>query len=130
VKKIIVILLLFVYSASAFSIAINSHYCQGHLTKISVLNFGGHRGCNCNPKDMPKGCCKDKLHFTKVNIHKGAQVNSLLVAGIYFDIEPSSLYNNCFIPLNDGLNFGIAINKIDRSCSQPPIFLLNRTFRI
>lgn len=128
VKKLVAILLLTIYTSNAIGIAINFHYCQGHLEKISFLNFGEQKGCACNPQDMPKGCCKDNVVYQKTDKHNIVQPVSI-VELISFDIESPYTNNYSFAPYGEDYISDFTINAGLRCCSQP-IFLLNRVFRI
>lgn len=109
--------------------AIDFHYCSGHLTKISVLNFvGSHdRDCGCNTKDMPKDCCKDKLLVFKTDNHKIVPIASI-PEFISFAIElPSSNFQLTFY--GRGHVSDVNIKDVQRSYSQP-IYLQIGVFRI
>ena len=121
-------LLLTIYTGSAVGISINYHYCHGHLTKISLLNFGNKGGCGCNPKEMPKGCCKDELKYLKIDNHKTIQI-AQTSEFVSLAIEPIPSNNYYPIPPIDVYHSNLNKNGIQRSCPQP-IFLLNRVFRI
>ena len=125
-KKIAAIFLLTVYVSTAFGTAINFHYCKGHLTKVAVLNFGGHGGCDCNPKDMPKDCCKDKLKYEKAdnhNIVQAVQISEL----VSLAVEPRLDYIHDSIKV---IEASLAIDPPGQRSQLDPIFLLNRVFRI
>ena len=125
-KKIAAILLLTVYVSTAFGTAINFHYCNGHLTNVSILNFSGPEGCNCNPTDMPKDCCKDKLKYEKAdnhNIIQALQISELTS----FAFEPPLEY---IYDSNKVIEASVTINPPDQRSHPAPIFLLNRVFRI
>ena len=125
-KKIAAIFLLTVYVSTAFGTAINYHYCKGDLTKISILNFGGHEGCNCNPMDMPKDCCKDKLKYEKADNHNIVQTIQISEL-ISLAIEPPFEYAHASIKV---IEASVTINPPDQRSHPDPIFLLNRVLRI
>ena len=125
-KKIAAIFLLTVYVSTAFGTAINFHYCKGHLTKVSILNFGSHDKCNCNPTDVPKDCCKDKLKYEKAdnhNIVQAVQISEL----IFLAVEPSLEYTYASIKI---IEASVTMNPPDQRSHPDSIFLLNRVFRI
>ena len=127
-KKLIVIFLLIVYTATALGVLINYHYCNDHLAHISFLNYGGKTGCACNPKGMPKDCCKDELRYEKADNHKTVQQISILDLTL-FSIEPPAINNYYLTPAQDGYGSDFSIERVGRSCPEP-IYLLNRVFRI
>jgi hypothetical protein len=127
-KKIIIIFLLFIYTATAFGIAINYHYCGGHLSGVKVLNFGGNGGCKCNPANMPKDCCKDKMLYFKGDNHKSSTVSVIVLPGSFaIDVPVTTntllLHKEFCIPAV--LTFGFVRQK-----SPQPLFLINNVFRI
>lgn len=127
-KKIITILLLFIYSVSALGIAVNYHYCQGDLSNVTVLNFGGNGGCECNPSGMPPGCCKDKMLYLKGDDHKSSPVSITFLPG-NFAIDLPVLHYTLLLPkefcIISYLNFDFVRQKSTQS-----LFLLNNVFRI
>lgn len=127
-KKIIAILLISIYASSAVGLVINSHYCHGQLAKISFLTFGGKQGCGCNPKDMPKDCCKDEMKFQKSDNHRTGQVAQAAELSP-FTAELPLTYNYSEIAFEDNDDAGRITNVAQRSCPAP-IYLLNRVFLI
>ncbi len=127
-KKIFAIFLLLIYTASASGIAVNYHYCDGQLTHVALLNFGGHGGCKCNSSDMPQGCCKDKMLFLKGSDHKSSPVSFVALPGNFTIDVPATdntlLLHKEFCIISD-LTFDFVRQK-----SPQPIFLLNSVFRI
>ena len=106
--------------------AINFHYCNGHLTKISVLGLGGHENCGCSPEGVPKGCCKDHLHYVKAENHKALQAVSVVeLISTAAELHISNT-NTLVRSIEDPES---SYNSIQRSYPHP-IFLLNRVFRI
>ena len=89
VKKLIAIFLLIAYTATAFGVAINHHYCNGQLANVSVVSFGGGSDCSCNTEAMPKGCCKDKLLYQKTDSHRTIQESyTINTISIMHDLPP------------------------------------------
>ncbi|MBN8836156.1 MAG: hypothetical protein J0I09_02775 [Sphingobacteriia bacterium] len=126
-KKLIAISLFVIYAMSVSGMAINFHYCHGKLSKVSLVSFGQVKGCGCNPKDMPKDCCKDKQFSQKTEKHNTAQSVSLNDFISFITVLPPS--ENLDIPLISGGYNSTYTHICKRSCPQP-IFLLNRNFRI
>lgn len=128
-KKLSAIFFLIIYTSPALGAAINFHYCSGRLSHISVLNFGSNTGCSCNPKDMPKACCKDKLLYSKVDNHKTIQASYTFKIILFTpDLPPVNELHNLVLHRDryDSDNF---YSYIRRSSPQP-IYLLIRLFRI
>lgn len=64
-KRIAVIFLIFLYTASTSGIAINSFYCCGKLKEVYVLK-SSNLSKNCKGNKSAPGCCDTKTSFTKV----------------------------------------------------------------
>lgn len=127
-KKTIAILLLFIYTVSAFGIAVNYHYCDGYLSGVKVLNFGGKGDCKCDATGIPKDCCKDKLLYIKGDDHKSSQGSYISTLATYLIDIP--VYETIYsfqkasyqhLPIN----FCLVSHK-----SLRHLFLLNNAFRI
>jgi hypothetical protein len=129
VKKFGAILLLLIYTGTALGATINFHFCKGHLSHISVLNFGGKPGCACNPDAMPKGCCEDKLISGKAENHNSIQaVYTINKISFVPELPP---VNNLpdLVLYSTTLKTDSFQNYVRRRCPDP-IYLLNRVFRI
>jgi hypothetical protein len=128
-KKIIAIFLFIIYASSVFGIAINFHYCGNQLTKISVLNFGGHRSCDCNSQGIPMNCCRDKLCYHIGDNHNSTQPFTL-TSEISFPIELPQFERNQFTYSLADNNKYIIYDYGDRRSNTQPIFILDSVFRI
>ena len=129
VKKLISISLLTIYTSIAFGVAINFHYCGGHLAKVSLLNINGKAGCRCNPGAMPMDCCKDKLIIQKADNHRIVQQISI-AEFVSLAVEPPVSCNNYISFPGNGHDPDFT-GPADFQRSWPePIYLLNGVFRI
>lgn len=61
-KKITVILLMFLYLIPAIGITVSAHYCGGRLSSVSLNPFDTSHKCSCGSKKMKKDCCKDVVN--------------------------------------------------------------------
>ncbi|MFZ5977656.1 HYC_CC_PP family protein [Hydrotalea flava] len=129
-KKLGAIFLLIVYTSTALGVSINFHYCSGHLTHVSIINFGGKTGCSCNPEAMPKGCCKDKLVVSKADNHNSTQAYFIAnIISFVPHLPPVNCLQNLILN-SGGFNANNSWTKyVKRSCTDP-IYLLIRVFRI
>lgn len=123
-KKILTILLLFVYLICASGVRINVHYCGGKLKQISFFQVNEKKGC-CGNKMKSKNCCKDKVAVLKIkDVHKA--VSHLKAPG------PSSEFAALIIPVLT-LNFSTGITLVNEvvnnpeppDLSRPDIYLSN-----
>lgn len=127
-KKIITIFLLLIYTASAFGIAVNYHYCGGHLSGIKVLNFGGDGSCKCNPADMPKDCCKDKMLYFKGDNHKSSAISFIALQGSLAGDIPVT--QTTLLLSKEFRSISVLTFDFVRQKSPHPLFLLNGVIRI
>lgn len=117
-----------IYSASAFGIMVNYHYCGDHLTSSTVVNFGSGGGCKCNPEEMPAGCCKDKLICVKGDTHEASQLSFAALPGS-FVVEVPAVYEVMEIHATITATQPISRWSV-KSIHVRPLFLLNSVFRI
>ena len=128
-KKLFAIFLILIYTSTALGMSINYHFCKGHLAHVTVLNFGGKTGCSCNPEAMPKGCCQDKLLYSKVDNHKSIQA-SYTINAISFIPHFPPVTDLCNFNLQAGNSNSDSFYKYVRRNFSKPIYLLIRVFRI
>ena len=65
-KKIAIILLMFLYLIPAIGVTVSAHYCGGQLRSVSFNPFDTKHKCPCGGKKMPKDCCKDDITTFKL----------------------------------------------------------------
>jgi hypothetical protein len=121
------IFLLIVYTSTAFGVAVNYHYCDNYLFKISILIFRGNNGCIHNQKDLPMSCCKDKPHYQIPFNHN--IIPSLSVTGLFSLFQNQYPLQNNLFEFKDGNNYDIITFHNRRSYPQP-IYLLYNVLRI
>ena len=127
VKKLVTIFSLLIYANIAFGITIDYHYCNKSLAGVSLLNFGGHSGCDCDSKGVCKGCCKDKVRSLKADNHQAT--HSFTIANFSsFYIEPNAEKSQSAGPVFYN-NSTCIIGSLKRCCPVP-IYLLDNVFRI
>ncbi|MEP7319007.1 MAG: hypothetical protein ABI921_09705 [Panacibacter sp.] len=95
-KSIFTIFLLLIYSGGAFGIVVNDHYCDGHLTNTTLLNFKGQNGCSCNTAKIPGGCCKDKIICLKGDAHQTPGFSFIAFPGSY-EVHIRALHNTTLL---------------------------------
>jgi len=61
-KKIAIIVLMFLYLIPAIGVSATVHYCVSKLSSITFIDNGEPK-CGCNEKAMKKNCCNE---FRKV----------------------------------------------------------------
>jgi hypothetical protein len=67
-KKIALLLILFMYLVPAIGITVSAHYCGSRITWVSVNFEDQEHKCACGSKKMKTDCCKDKVAFVKLDI--------------------------------------------------------------
>jgi hypothetical protein len=64
-KRILILLVTFLYLTSTFGIGVEAHYCGGKLRSIHFLS--ANHSCCCKKKAaLNKNCCKNEVKFFKV----------------------------------------------------------------
>lgn len=66
-KRITVILLMFLYMIPAVGVTVTAHYCGGKVTSVSFNPFDTKHKCPCGSKKMKRDCCKDKTTTLKLD---------------------------------------------------------------
>ena len=126
-KKNIAILFVIIYASTVFGEVVNFHYCGKYLAKVSLLNLGVTGGCACSTGNKPIDCCKNKLIYQKVDIHKAVQtVHSIDLTCLYIAPTPKPSDN---FPAPE-YRYNLILNNHLRRCCPEPIYLLNRVLRI
>lgn len=130
-KKVTLIICLFFYLISTSGLAVNTHYCGGKLSNISIV-FESKSKCKCGAKKMNRNCCKDQKHFFKVkDAHKSSADLKLTFknyAAPLFISTSSSLLLFHQSPLSIKTNSSFI--DVPPDVSLPPVYLLNSTFLI
>ena len=127
-KKIVAILLLFVYATSIAGIGIKSFYCCNKLKSISPVMLLDKS--NANDKSRNEGgCCNTTYSFFKVkDNHKAASGLSAPVQPVFtilFDICSPPVYSSVY-----------GNTQVDHRSNAPPLFnsrpsyIVNCVYRI
>jgi hypothetical protein len=66
-KKVALLLILFLYLVPAIGIMVSAHYCGSRMTWVSVNFEDQEHSCACGSKKMKTDCCKDKVAFIKLD---------------------------------------------------------------
>lgn len=92
-RKLVCIILTFVYPLLTSGLVLQLHYCGGKLSSLSLALSDTH-SCSCGSKSMKKGCCKNKSLQVKVKGDHRTTNNILL---------PSTSCNNlaCVLPVTE-----------------------------
>ena len=69
-RKFIAIVFLIIYANVGFAMAINFHFCSGHLSQLSLIKIGYHSVCCCKTKEIASDCCKDEVVLVKADKHQ------------------------------------------------------------
>ncbi len=69
-RKFIAIVFLLIYANVGLAMAINFHFCSGHLSQVSLIKTGSPSTCCCKTKDMASDCCKDEVLLVKADNHQ------------------------------------------------------------
>lgn len=113
-KKIALLLILFLYIIPAIGITVSAHYCGSRITWVSVNFEDQEHNCACGSKKMKTDCCKDKVAFIKLN---NKQLNT---SNNFYLIAPIS---TALIPLQGYTHKSVWLSKIhiiQELCLPPP----------
>jgi hypothetical protein len=69
-KKLALLLLATMYFICASGVYINAHFCGGELSSVSYFALHDNDSCGCGDEAEDTACCKDILHFYKVDAHQ------------------------------------------------------------
>jgi len=126
-KRIVAIFFLAIYTATAFGVVVQFHYCDRVLTNISLIGLKERNECNSH-SFMQKDCCKDRTICFQITSRRIAQQPFILAPRFHMaDLVPSP--ELIFIPPATVSNKTLIIRSCLRTIPQT-IYLLNRVFRI
>ena len=128
-RKFIAMVFLLIYANVGLAMAINFHFCSGHLSQVSLIKIGFHPVCCCNAKDIVSDCCKDEVAFVKADNHQTQTSLTLPESGLKILALPALI-------TQEGTSFNLkpegklpAFTRL-RSPHNPDIFLAVRNLRI
>lgn len=116
------------YLVSALGITVTAHYCGGKLASVAV-NFTGADLCKCGSKKMKDNCCKTTTCSFQIKDvqDKTAEVNFSFSSFNFQPAMPVTIHTGITELLAEH-NF--SINHPPPPEIKPPLYLLNRVFRI
>ncbi len=129
-KKILSIVLLFLFLITNSGMAVSVHWCCGELASVRIISSSEHP-CDCGDEEMDSDCCKDKTTTLDANKEndvaktthfelKISTLNPVIAQENYVDIVPSA--NLQYIASN--------FYHPPPFKHRVPIYLLDRVFRI
>lgn len=131
-KKFIVAILAFLYLTTSSGANLHMHYCMGELTDWGL---GHNNSKTCGRCGMEKsdekdnGCCRDEHKFVKNDADQKAVESVVLNFTLQLIDVPVP-----FFLLSENLVSSITeeypISHAPPRSGTPPVYLLNRTFRI
>ena len=128
-KRIVAIILFFLYVIPAIGINISVHYCGGEISSVS-FGSGYVEKCACGSKKMKTDCCKNKqISFKlKSDQQKTSHVALNFFKSVTFLPIVFSTYSFSFQPAFDK---NIAYNDYQPPDKlKQPLYILHRVFRI
>jgi hypothetical protein len=76
-KKLTLLLLATVYFICASGVYVHAHFCGGELASVNYFISDDDASCGCGDEAEDSDCCKDVLHFYKVDAHQdGHHINA------------------------------------------------------
>ena len=128
VKKIVAILFVTIYAATAFGVIVNFHYCNRVITHMSRCGLATKNECDSH-SFMAKDCCKDKTICFQLDTRNTTRQTFILTPIVQTsDLIPSAeiLFK---LPANITFKSVLSFRSCQRAVPQT-IYLLNRVFRI
>lgn len=126
-KKVVLILLISVYSFATMGFSLKEFYCCGKLKSIS-LSVAEYSSQKCDKGDG-KGCCDNKYQYFKV---KDNHISSKEIASPPHDFTSLPLNNTSL----SFVAFAVQVNTTANSTHAPPLssgvpsYIYNCVFRV
>ena len=87
-RKFIAIVFLLIYANVGLAMAIDFHFCNGQLSKISFAKVNHNSSCCCKTQNMPKGCCNDERIIVKADKHQSQTSLAFSESGFKIILSP------------------------------------------
>lgn len=131
-KKLLILILSFLYLGASTGATVHLHYCMGKLVHEKNTKENGRKCAKCGMKKdrtAKKSCCKDEHKLLK--IEKDQQVNSKFSfsADPVAAILPPAFPEWRMAPVSSTLLIAHRSNAPPRTCSVP-VYLMHCTFLI
>ncbi len=130
-KKLTLLLLATMYFICASGVYIHAHFCGGELSSVSYFALHDNDSCGCGDEPEDTDCCKDILHFYKVDAHQDA---NFVKASKVYSFELIYLLAPIELFISD---FFVAKTAVFNTHAPPPYLfakasklIVNRVFRI
>ncbi|HET6243110.1 MAG: hypothetical protein H0V01_07615 [Bacteroidetes bacterium] len=129
-KRIAIILLMFLYLIPAIGVTVAAHYCGGKIASVSINSFDTKHKCPCGSKKMAKDCCKNKTTTIKFDDEQQKTQQVLCNSMKVTDFQPALLNN-----LNFDYHSPLLSTEFDHSTHRPddlkhPLYIRQCVFRI
>lgn len=127
-KRIVALVLIVTYMASAIGFSYSLHYCGGHY-KYVCFTSDTEKGC-CGKNEHKSNCCKDKVIKAKFKSNHNPVAKAVL-GKVFF--ECTTVHQLAISSSNyaaDGYRTYISSDPSPPGSSDCPIYLLNRVLRI
>ncbi|HLP11947.1 MAG TPA: hypothetical protein VK177_08460 [Flavobacteriales bacterium] len=81
IKKLLAILILFIYLPAVAGVGFSTHYCGGEANQTKVFSFSKESCCSEDPEE--DDCCSDQIKIVKLDNDQWANADKL-------NVKPSS----------------------------------------
>lgn len=122
-KKLSIISFAFIYLVCAIGLYVHAHFCGGELASLSYFAFHDDVSCGCGEESPSDDCCKDVMHFYKVDAHQDA---NFVKASNNFSVAVSPIISS--ILLFDTPFFITQVYR--RNTHAPPPFLFAKASKL
>lgn len=129
-KRISVILLMFLYLILAIGINGSVHYCGGDIASITVNGIGSSEKCGCGSKRMASDCCNDKDFSFQLDDdqYKAPQFSFNTVKS--FDFSPAIISQVSFEYRTPFIQKGLYYSHHPPDNVKTPLYILHQVFII
>ena len=128
-KKIILILVLFLYLIPSIGITVSAHYCSG---KLSGISFGSQKQktCGCKVGSVRKSCCEDVVLSMKIkdDQQKVSPVSFKLVQVALLDTKCTFFYH--VVAVSSVETMAVYTTEKPPGRFKQPLYLQNESFLI
>lgn len=88
-KRLLSILILFVYLPAVAGVGFSTHYCEGEKGETHVFSVSKHPCC-CSPEqEAENGCCTDEIKLVKLEDNQQQVQHRTLLKPLTLDLLPA-----------------------------------------
>jgi hypothetical protein len=129
-RKFSAIVFMLIYANIGLAMAINFHFCNGHLSQVSLIKIYTLSTCCCKSKSMANDCCKNEVVLVKPDNHQSQTSLAIPESGFKILTLPVLLQQNAGLYASQNESPVLPVFSRLRSPRIGNIFLAIRNLRI